>query len=387
MKPLRTARRSSSGLWALLWWAGFAGPVLAGCGSGEAAGAPDALAAEDSPAADAAPGDAPAADAAPGDAAARFDLGDAPARADGTAGDTAAGSLHPVARVATQNAGTSRFLDLLERTPLRPTCEETYSNNLCTVDTEAALGATVAAFAPDIQMFEEVFDQRRCAETDWPPEASAAPFACSAGATPQLERVLPPDYAWGCAAGYPDNCIAFRPAVFVPVDAGGADAACAGRDCSALVVSNPAPCGRDGRLAYLRGRTAHGRTVLVVVHTNAGTDRDCRAQQLQAIEAVLLAEPADTAIFMAGDFNFDPVAEQGADRDAFDTLVQAVGLTRLADDGNTHRLYQADLDLVLVRGWPAATTATCHVAFADEGQSPLMLDHAYVACGAAPTAR
>jgi len=293
------------------------------------------------------------------------------------------GPLEPLTSVATQNAGTTRFLDFLAASPLRPLCTEWYGNNLCTVDSEAALAAALAEARPDVLMLQEVWDQRGCGADGRPAEADAEPFSCSAGDAHQLERVLPADYRWACATGYPDNCVAFVPSALSP-ERDGSPAACAGRDCSVAVHDVQAGCSRDGRIAWLEGRTAEGPAALVVVHTLAGPpggeDEACRAQQLDAAREALAALPPETLLLMAGDFNFDPAGSDGPDAAALAALREELGLARLPDDGPTHRMLGTDLDLVLARGWPAGAGATCRVGFVDEGAEVPMFDHALVDC-------
>ena len=282
--------------------------------------------------------------------------------------------------VATQNAGTTPFMDLLVPSPLRETCESWYDNNLCTLASEAHLGEALVELQPDLLFLQEVWEQGGCADPDRPGEVNDAPFACGAGAGSQLGRVLPAgDYRWACADGYPDNCVAFRAGALEP--AGGA---CLARDCSAAMVSVEAACGEPGRIAYLRGDTAEGPLTAVVVHTHAGidaADAQCRRDQLDALRQVLVGEvPAGERVVVAGDFNLDPSEHTGVDVDAFVALLDAVGLAALASAGPSHRILGQTLDLVLVRGFAAAQGEPCAVALVDEGDPLPMFDHALVWC-------
>lgn len=305
---------------------------------------------------------------------------------DATATDatTDAGTgLRPIRSIATQNAGTSTTMDLLAISDVRPTCADWYSNNLCVTTSEADLAARILEHAPDIQMLQEVWNPANCDEDGRPAEANAAPYVCSLPGVSQAARLLPDGYAWSCSRDYPDDCIAFRTDVFVPEPPAGGGPACDGADCTAAMESLVAPCGQAGRISYLPGTGASGATVFVVVHTNAGpdaSDKACRGQQISALQEVLVALPPATALFVAGDFNFDPVEHAGADVDAYKALLAATGLARLPDDGPTHRILGQDLDLVLVRGWEAAATAACHVQVTDPDREVPMFDHVYVSC-------
>jgi len=289
----------------------------------------------------------------------------------------------PLAAVATQNAGTTRLLDMRVVSELRPICTDAYDNNLCTLDSEALLAALIDAERPDVLFLQEMWDQRRCGEEARAAEVDAAPFACGAGGGSQTARVLPDGYRWACAEGYPDNCIAFRPAVFVPVGADGVAADCPDGDCSAAMRSVGSECARIGRIAWLPGATTEGPATLVVVHTNAGPfdgDKACRGLQLEALGDALAAEVELGELIMAGDFNFDPQTAEGPDVEALAALMERFGLVRLPDDGPTHRILNGDLDLVLtdVGGW--GDGRTCSVTFADEGAAVPMFDHAFVSC-------
>jgi hypothetical protein len=352
--------------------------LLVACG-GSGTGPAD-VALSDSPAdvvADVAP-DAAAPDATADVAA---DIG-----ADTAASDVppdAGTGLRPIRSIATQNAGTSTTLDLLALSDVRPTCSEWYSNNLCVATSEADLAARILQQSPDVQMLEEIWKPANCAASDRPAEVNAAPYVCSLPGASQAARLLPAGYAWSCSRDYPDDCIAFRTDAFVPDPPAGGGPACDGTDCTAAMVSLVASCGPAGRLSYLPGTGAAGPTVLVVVHTNAGpdaSDKACRGEQLAALQAVLAALPASTALFVAGDFNFDPVEHSGADVDAYKALLAATGLARLPDDGPTHRILGQDLDLVLVRGWDLAAQAACHVQVTDPDREVPMFDHEYVSC-------
>lgn len=294
-------------------------------------------------------------------------------------GDTAAVSPPALVSLATQNAGTTTYLDLVADSPseeVREVCSTWYSNNLCLEGTEALVRGAVADDSPGLLFLQEMWDQPSCDDDDRPGEANVAPFACSLGSDPQPSRVLPGDWWWGCAGGYPDNCIAFPPTTATPTG-------CDGQDCSSLVVSNDAGCGDPGRIAYWEIETEAGPLVAVVVHTNAGMFEDdiaCRAQQLESIQGVLAALPADTSIAMAGDFNLDPELYESADAAAFEALVSELGLSRLGGYDESHRISHMKLDHVLARGAAVETGLACEARSLDEDETDVMLDHAWVVC-------
>ncbi len=297
----------------------------------------------------------------------------------------------PITRIATQNAGTTTTLSLVASEPsedVRAVCADWYSNNLCLLSAEIALHNAILQEAPDLLFLQEMWHQPGCADPARPEETGEAPYVCAADASPlersQLGRVLPENYLFACAHEYPDNCIAFREGTFLPLDADGSPAQCDGVDCSAHMIDNPASCGRDGRLAYLRGTTAEGPAIAVTVHTNAGINEDdrlCREHQLQAIEEVLLAESEGSAIFMGGDFNLstEPPNDM-ADEAAFDKLNASLGLTPLPVDGVTHLLAPMQLDRILLRTQAPASPAACTRLFLNPSEDNAIFDHAFVTC-------
>jgi len=281
--------------------------------------------------------------------------------------------------LATQNAGTTTWLDLVATEPppeARQVCADWYDNNLCRVDSEAHLATALDEEAPDLILLQEVWDQSGCAEPTRPDEVDLDPYACSAGSGPQLERVLHEDHDWACAAGYPDNCVAFRRDLFEP------DTPCDGRDCSAQMVSNPSPCGPDGRIAWLPGSTEAGAAIAVVVHASAGVGGEstaCRADQLRSATAALASEPPETRLFVAGDFNFDPTLVEGDDATALTEMIHTLDLVPLVVDAPTHRISLVQLDHVLVRA-PELDRARCTTRFVDDGEQVTLFDHALVTC-------
>ena len=268
---------------------------------------------------------------------------------------------------------------------MREPCDDWYCNDLCSVESEAVIAVAVAERRPDVMMFEEVWDQRRCAEPGRPAEYQLAPYACSAGDGHQLLRILPDGYSFGCVHGDRDTttCVAFRDAVFQPAPPAGSDAVCDGRDCSALMTDLESECENEGAMAYFRGRSATGPTTLVVMHLYvdfSGPDKDCRAAQLQATQAALAGLPLSETIIMAGDFNLDPDLWEGPDVDALAAMVEVLGLERLAIPGPTHMFLEITIDLGFVRGWIEADDVSCETIFLDGNAEIPMIDHAFVDC-------
>ena len=300
--------------------------------------------------------------------------------------DEVAADEGAITKVATQNAGTTSFLDLVASEPpleVRQNCTEYYSNNLCLVESEQILLSAIETDQPDVVFLQEMFNQEECADVTRPAEVNEAPYACGAGDSPQIERVLPDGYSYGCATGYPDNCIAFRDNLFELTAPDGVSASCDGIDCSTFMVSNPAECSVDGRIAYLQGESEGVPFVLVVVHANAGVnpeDAECRRAQLESIEAVLLEKSSDTPLVIAGDFNLDPNLYATEDAVAFIDMLDSLKLTWLPVDGNTHLISQIKLDHVLTRGLLGLGGADCSVRFLDEGEDHVLFDHAFVLC-------
>jgi len=293
--------------------------------------------------------------------------------------------LEPVASLATQNAGTTLFLGYLAESPLRTDCDDWYVDDLCTLDTEAAVAAALAEERPDVVMLQEVWDQTRCAEEGRPDRVGEPPFVCAAGGGHQLGRVLPEDYSYACAPGRRDalTCVTWRSAVFQPEPPDAGAPGCRDRDCSEWLQAVETECDRGGRLAWLRGRSAHGPTALAVFHPKAGfkdPDITCRAQQLQEASEALALFPADGMLVVAGDFNLNPDGEAGPDVQALQALLERHGLTRLPTAGPTHHLLEMQLDMVLTRAWPPAAEASCDLRFLDVEADVPMLDHAFVVC-------
>ena len=297
------------------------------------------------------------------------------------------GDLEPLHRLANQNAGTTPTLDLIAPSELRANCATWYTNDLCSVDSEAVIAGAVTERRPDVMMLEEVWDQTRCAEPDRPPETHESPYACAAGDDHQVARLVPEGYSWACSTAERDAmaCVTFRDAAFVPLDGDGRDAACADRHCSDLRRRIESDCEHEGHMSYLRGRTADGPTTLVVMHLYVDLtedDDDCRALQLRATRDALAALPDDEAIVIAGDFNLDPDQWEGPDVDALADLVSTLGLERIETGGPTHMILDVTIDLLFSRGWTGAGTASCEVTFLDEDSPDPMIDHALVACQA-----
>lgn len=288
--------------------------------------------------------------------------------------------------VATQNAGTTPFLDLIEEAPHREACDDWYGNNLCTNDTESILAEAISAEKPGILMLQEVWDQRRCSAPERPEEVDEPPFVCSMSEGHQLLRVLPEGYEFACAEGARDalTCVAFDTSVFQAETADGIEAVCPERDCSEHMIVTRSDCEElDGQVAFLRGTLDQGPAVITVVHLFAGLvagGSDCRAAQLRAGQEALAELPDDIPILIAGDFNFDPSITTTADAVALEQLIEALDLVRLPTDGTTHRIFEVTIDLVFSRGWPGADSARCETRYLDGDDEPPMLDHAYVGC-------
>ena len=280
----------------------------------------------------------------------------------------------PPVIIISQNAGTTPLMDALEETPLRAICEEYYSNNLCLLDSEQALAAALQQDGPTLALFQELWSREAwCAAADRPEEAQTEPFAC-AGQGPQLERVLPEGLSWTCSAGYPDNCIAWDSERFVP------EIGCTERDCGEQLEDLSSSCAPPGRIALLEGTLDGVPTTVVVVHTRAGftsEERACRVEQLEGL-AVRLQASSAARIVVAGDFNLNPDETAPTDSQAFHTMLDAVGLRRVEDDGDTFRLIEQDLDAVAVLGLP--DVLACSVRFVDEDISPWMFDHGMLSC-------
>jgi hypothetical protein len=294
--------------------------------------------------------------------------------------------LEPIQVIANQNAGTTFFLNARGLSPLRPLCDDFYCCDLCSVDTEALIATAIAEEAPDVIMFEELWDQRRCGDPEMPDEAWDAPYACSAGAGHQITRLLGEEYDFACAEGVRDclTCIAYRQAVFRPQTADGEDVDCPDRDCSSLLeVIRSQECPSEGKVAFLRGRTHYGPTILIVVHPWGGFFEDdhlCQAQQLAAAEAVMAELPPEAMLIAAGDFNVDPVREEGVHVDAVNSLLATLGVEKLNDDTVTHLLIDLSIDMIHARGWPSTGTADCTLRFLDKDTAAPMLDHAFIVC-------
>ncbi|HJN77557.1 MAG TPA: hypothetical protein QGF58_26785 [Myxococcota bacterium] len=260
--------------------------------------------------------------------------------------------------VATQNAGTTPYLDLVEESSLRKTCEDSYENNLCTLPAEMALADALADDPPDVLFLQEIWHPEWCEGLD--ADAMVEPFACAGEGHP-LDRVLPPGMTWQCSPAYPDNCIATS-------DRFDAD----------TWTDLGADCSGPGRTALFTGLLDEVPTTLVVVHTNAGfgqDDVDCRVEEFADIEEHLVG--LDDVLILGGDVNHDPSVDR-EDSAAFAQLLDAAGMIRLEDDGPTARLLDQDLDVVATRH--ALPYGDCTVVFVDAGTSPLMFDHGLLTC-------
>lgn len=284
------------------------------------------------------------------------------------------GAPDPVV-IAVQNAGTTPFLDLVAPWSGRATCEDGYSNNLCTADAERALARALADASPTIVSLQEMWHDPWCDDPGRDPAWDAPPFACATRGS-QVARVLPAGLHHACAPGYPDNCLAWDPARFTP------DLDTAGPDHGLSLTDLTSTCAGPGRVATLSGTFDGDPTTLAVVHLNAGPfgpDQTCRADQLVALDAAIADSP-DARWIVAGDFNLDLDTGPGPDRAAVDAMRADHGLRRVPDDGDTSRLLPGDLDAVLVRDVDDA--ARCTVRFVDDGAvDPVQYDHALLVCG------
>lgn len=282
------------------------------------------------------------------------------------------GALAPVV-IASQNAGTTPFMEILNSSDLRSTCEDYYDNNLCLLDSEQALAQTLAEAQPTLVFLQEMWHQPGCDDVDRPSEVQTAPFVC-AGEGKQPPRVLPEGMAWSCSPGYPDNCIGWNPARFVP------ELDCAGLDCGENLEDLQTGCADPGRIAVLPGELDGEPTTLAVMHTTAGFNSDnidCRVEQIEGL-AARLSDADGQRLVVAGDVNLDPAGESTDDVEALLDLFEQIGLVRLVDDGDTSRLLEQDFDVVAVRD--LHQELACGVSFVDEGLSPLMFDHGLLMC-------
>lgn len=297
-------------------------------------------------------------------------------------------TLSRVESLATLNAGTHPLLDLIGRSPVRETCDIWYGNDLCTTDAESLAADAIKAEMPDILLLQEIWDQTLCDDPQRPAYSAESPFACSAGDTHQLIRVLPEDYAFACGTDKPGSrdalsCIAFKRSVFTPQGSQGVDKECGNRDCSSLLEILETECDSQwGKIVMLRGRTNTGPAVLVSVHLFldiAWSALMCQAEQIRVLNDALDGLPDDTLVIVGGDFNLDlrlplpgavSLAEMQAEQE----------MELLGETERTNQLIPLRLDMIFTRDWERSIDPGCRVTFLNPEEGPPMIDHGLVMC-------
>jgi hypothetical protein len=180
-----------------------------------------------------------------------------------------------------------------------------------------AARAWLAATAPDVVVFEEIFDVATCPDV---PVEDRVGFVCEGwteGDPTVPERVLGEGWQVGCFPGHADKCLAVRRAF-------GTLHGCGGDRCDdALDGFQVDGCGKGARVARARVDRADGTVLTVVgIHGSSGItadDQACRVAQLdQAFVDLGDGAPgADgEANLVLGDFNTDPVRLVGIDASA-----------------------------------------------------------------------
>mgnify|MGYP000043868721 CR=1 FL=1 len=266
--------------------------------------------------------------------------------------------------LAAFNVGTTPYLDALGESSHRSTCETWYDNNLCLDTAEASAASALERLSPDFTVLVEVWTPERCEDPDRPTVVDEAPYVCAQSGH-QVNRLLP-GHTFECAEDYPDLCIATAPGWSPRTQATGL----------------PTDCQRAGRTTHQTFTTRWETVTVLAVHFQAGAsgeDRDCRLEQIGAVDAFLTENPPrdDHALWMAGDFNFD-VGLEGVEAVAWAEVADRHGLVRVPDDGDTSVLLGVDLDAAYVRGTPSLTH--CTLLTADSDLEAPMFDHALLGC-------
>jgi hypothetical protein len=247
--------------------------------------------------------------------------------------------------------------------------DDHYGNGLSWPPAEAALIDWLAATAPDLVGFQELFWEGWCA--DFPPDPALG-LLCSRpdDGLVQAQRLVGAGFQVACHPGKPDKCLAVRRSV-ATFRGCSADLCLEGLDGPSLDG-----CGSGARVAWGDLDLPDGTTVRAVhVHGSSGLsrdDQDCRLRQ--ATVALDAAEGRDAVVL--GDLNTDPGRFAEGDpsaaawADAPLTFVSDVG----PDAPGTY-LGLADIDHVL------ATEATGRC---DPPEDPVytgtFFDHVPLAC-------
>lgn len=236
-----------------------------------------------------------------------------------------AGPELPLAlRVMTFNAGTTEGLphdappDDGYTSAHAAITDDLYENSLSWNPAEAALRGFLAEHEVDVVVFQEVFDDRWCADIDVDPELD---FVCrdhDPEGPSQPQRLLGPDFVVACAPGQPDNCAGLRRSVgtFVGCEEGLCLEGMGG-------MGPPSGCSNGARVSRAAIELADGGGLtLVNVHGTSGLsseDRACRADQFaQVFEDRGDGEPAASGErnLVMGDLNTDPLVLEGSDPSA-----------------------------------------------------------------------
>lgn len=267
---------------AALWLGGLAGcSGAAALPTGDAAGAPDAT----------------AADATGSDAAATEDAPRAPLRFVAVTFNTGtAKELIPSSSAGGYGAAAAA------------TTDEWYGNGLNWPPLIAETAAFFAATAADIVVFQEIFHPGDCALI--PPEAQAG-FVCEtwqAGDPTVAQMLLGDGFQVMCHPGKPDKCAAVRRTF-------GTFRGCAADLCLEGMAGTPiAGCGRGARVA--RGvidLAGGGALTLINVHGTSGFDDDEAACRVAQVDRIFVdfgdgapGISAQMPNLILGDFNTDP---------------------------------------------------------------------------------
>ena len=306
-----------------------------------------------------------------------------------SAGDTDAAAPAPFTAVTwnTGSGGIASVADPDGWTPdIKDAADAHYGNGLAWTPAIAEATAILAALAPDVIAFQEVFDP--ATGCDAVPAEARAGFVCETwapGAPSVAQAILGPGFQVACFPGKPDKCLAVRRAwgTFDGCDADRCDDALRGAEVDG--------CGTGSRVAAGAVRTDAGPLTVVGVHGTSGisaSDIACRVAQTAAVldgPDALAQQPG----VILGDLNTDPGRQADTEASAAAWRASEAGGWTFASSldpdapGTYIALPIVSIDHVLVGGIDAGACTAVGLDGGSDFPGLALWDHRPIACALA----